>query len=255
MRHATTADQTPRSATAAAAYCLTSPPMLTPYQGQLLDYGAVYNEQGGVDITGCMHAYLHERIVDVKPPTRYGKVCGSGCELWIPGRAAHHLPINDPLRKPVDQFIPPRVTLEDPCATKTASGPQPDNTTTASTARPHFRHRPPHRCRRMHVGSTHQARIPSFHTDPPLKGIRGPADEMTDPLAQMVWRVTAEVSGGLAGSTPKEVVACYEVRFNYYGAVGSRYRVHCPAGAPALEPPPPAGDHSIGTPGPRCYKR
>ncbi len=54
-----------------------------------------------------------------------------------------------------------------------------------------------------------------------------PADELIDPLGELVFAVHDE--GSSAGLFETEAVtACYRVLFNYYGAIGSPWRTACP---------------------------
>ena len=64
-----------------------------------------------------------------------------------------------------------------------------------------------------------------------------PADELTDPLARLVFLVHLE--GSEAGwTTSPPVTACYQAAFNYYGVIGSPRRIVCPRDATPITPPP-----------------
>jgi len=63
------------------------------------------------------------------------------------------------------------------------------------------------------------------------------AKTTVDPLARLVMRVHIEGSrSGLSSSEP--ISACYEARFNFFGAIGKPHRIDCPLGARAIVPDP-----------------
>jgi hypothetical protein len=58
-----------------------------------------------------------------------------------------------------------------------------------------------------------------------------------DPMARLVWRIHSAASESGWQQSPA-FDACYEVDFNYYGAVSEPSRVTCPDNAVPITPPP-----------------
>ncbi|PSL43513.1 hypothetical protein B0I31_13114 [Saccharothrix carnea] len=62
-------------------------------------------------------------------------------------------------------------------------------------------------------------------------------EDLEDPRARLVWRIHRDAFEGGWHRTPA-FDACYQVDFNYYGAVAEPDRVTCPADATPITPPP-----------------
>lgn len=66
------------------------------------------------------------------------------------------------------------------------------------------------------------------------------AGELTDPLAQLVFRIHLVSSEPSFGTEPP-ITACYDAQFNHYGIIDEPRRANCPSGdvEPVVPPPPP----------------
>lgn len=85
-----------------------------------------------------------------------------------------------------------------------------------------------------------------------LEAVDLEAEELTDPLARMRWRVTTEDADPYTTEEGEQILTCYDVEFSYYGAVDTPVRVPCSMATPALEPPPATGPDPLGDPVEPC---